>query len=150
MFRIKQAGFSLIEFAVIVVIVSILVAVIVVSFGGTRADGRDTVRQGDLKQISTAMELYFNENTGYIKSPDMPSSISNFIDTVPQDPLGISYGWVDNSISGANDDQDYCAFAVLEKSIKNSENAIYFLIGPGGVRERELPLDFGFTLSDCE
>lgn len=150
MFRIKQDGFSLIEFSVIVVIVSILVTVIVVSFQGTRMDGRDTVRQGDLKQISTAMELYFNENTGYIKSPVIPRSIGGSMDIVPQDPSGALYGWVDNSISGANDDQDYCAFVVLEKSVENSENAVYFVAGPGGIRERELPSDFIFTLSDCE
>lgn len=150
MLGVKQRGFSLIEFSVAVIIVSILVAVTVVSFGGARASGRDATRQGDLKQISTSMELHFNENTGYVKSSDMPSSIGNFIDVVPQDPLGVSYGWVDNSISGANDDQSYCAFAILEKSPENPGNTMYFLAGPGGVIERELSSDFSFTLSDCK
>lgn len=150
MLGVKQRRFSLIEFSVIAVIVSILVAVTVVSFGGARVSGRDAIRRGDLKQISTSMELYFNENTGYVKSLDMPSSVGNFMDVAPQDPLGVLYGWVDNSISGANDDQDYCAFAVLEKSPEYSENVMYFLAGPSGVKERELPSDFSFTLANCE
>ena len=152
MFGVKQRGLTLIELLVIIAIIGILISVVVVSLGGARAGGRDTKRQTNIRQISTALELYYNENIAYVQSAVMPTSIGTFLSQVPKDSESGSspYGWVDNSVSGGNDDQDYCVYAILEKPPATSGNTVYFIAGPTGVTEKELSSSFVFILDNCE
>lgn len=60
----KQSGFTLIELLVVVAIIGILSSVVLASLSDARAQARDTSRIADLKQIETALQLFFNDN-GY-------------------------------------------------------------------------------------
>ncbi len=61
----KQKGFTLIELLVVIAILGILSTLAVVSLQNARTKGRDARRVSDVKQIQTALELYYNDQTSY-------------------------------------------------------------------------------------
>lgn len=62
----KRAGFTLIELLVVISIIGFLATLAMVNLNSSRAKARDTRRKSDLKQIYTAMELYYENNGTYI------------------------------------------------------------------------------------
>ncbi len=60
-----QKGFTLIELLVVIAIIGILSAVVLVSLNSARAKSRDARRLADVRQIMTALELYYNDNNAY-------------------------------------------------------------------------------------
>jgi prepilin-type N-terminal cleavage/methylation domain-containing protein len=58
-------GFTLIELLVVIAVIGLLASVIMVSLNSARAKARDARRKEDLKQISLALEMYYNEYGGY-------------------------------------------------------------------------------------
>jgi type II secretion system protein G len=61
----KKKGFTLIELLVVVAIIGLLATLSIVALNTARAKARDAKRVGDIKQIQTALELYYNDNGGY-------------------------------------------------------------------------------------
>ncbi len=61
----KNKGFTLIELLVVIAIIGLLSTLAVVSLNNARIKARDARRQSDLKQIATAMELYYSNNNRY-------------------------------------------------------------------------------------
>ncbi|PIR89576.1 MAG: hypothetical protein COU07_01620 [Candidatus Harrisonbacteria bacterium CG10_big_fil_rev_8_21_14_0_10_40_38] len=57
----KRKGFTLIELLIVIAIIGILAAALLVSLGGARQAGRDARRIGDVRQVQSALELYFNK-----------------------------------------------------------------------------------------
>ena len=64
-FKIQEKGFTLIEMLIVVAIVGILASVVLIGLGPTQRSGRDARRLADLKQVQTALELYFQKNGSY-------------------------------------------------------------------------------------
>lgn len=60
-----DSGFTLIELLVVIAIIGLLASVVLVSLNGTRAKARFTKRMADIKQIQTALELYYDSNNAY-------------------------------------------------------------------------------------
>lgn len=60
-----QRGFTLIELLVVIAIIGILSTMAVVSLGNARQKSRDAKRVSDVKQIQTALELYFADKNDY-------------------------------------------------------------------------------------
>lgn len=60
-----RRGFTLIELLVVIAIIGILASVVLVSLSSARAKARDAQRMSDLKQITTALELYNASNGAY-------------------------------------------------------------------------------------
>ena len=63
--KINQKGFTLIELLVVIAIIGLLSTLAVVALNNARAKARDAKRVADVKQIQTALELYYNECAGY-------------------------------------------------------------------------------------
>lgn len=63
--KMKSKGFTLIELLVVIAIIGVLSAVVLVSLNSARAKSRDARRLSDVRQIMTALEIYYNDNGAY-------------------------------------------------------------------------------------
>lgn len=61
----NKKGFTLIELLVVIAIIALLSTLAVVALGNARQKSRDAKRLSDIKQIQTALELYFTDQNGY-------------------------------------------------------------------------------------
>ena len=57
----KQTGFTLIELLVVIAIIGLLSTLAVVALNNARMKARDARRVADVKQMQTALELYYND-----------------------------------------------------------------------------------------
>lgn len=60
-----RKGFTLIELLIVMVILSILVAIVTGTYATSSKRGRDNRRKGDLRNIATALEVYYNDKGTY-------------------------------------------------------------------------------------
>ncbi len=79
-----KKGFTLIELLVVVAIMGMLAALAVVSLNNARQRARDARRVSDIKQIQTALELYFLDNDTY------PDGTSTWISGTCLDDTGFA------------------------------------------------------------
>ncbi|MDD5031955.1 MAG: type II secretion system protein [Patescibacteria group bacterium] len=61
----KQRGFTLIELLVVIAIIGLLSTLAVVALNNARQKSRDAKRVSDIKQVQTALELYYNDANSY-------------------------------------------------------------------------------------
>ncbi len=61
----KSKGFTLIELLVVISIIALLSSVVLSSLNTARQRSRDAKRMSDLRQIQTALELYYDANGRY-------------------------------------------------------------------------------------
>ena len=84
----KQRGFTLIELLVVIAIIGLLSTLAVVALNNARMKSRDAKRVSDVKQVQTALELYYNDVNLYPAS--LGTSIKNgtvtYMATVPTNP----------------------------------------------------------------
>ena len=57
----NKQGFTLIELLVVVAIIGLLATLSIVALNNARARARDARRVADVKQVQTALELYYND-----------------------------------------------------------------------------------------
>ncbi|MFA4942030.1 MAG: FISUMP domain-containing protein [Patescibacteria group bacterium] len=66
MFRHKsKSAFTLIELLVVIAIIGLLATVSVIALNNARSKSRDAKRVSEIKQIQTALELYYNDQNRY-------------------------------------------------------------------------------------
>lgn len=65
MITTAKKGFTLIELLVVIAIIGLLSTLAVVSLNNAREKSRDAKRVSDVKQVQTALELYFADQNGY-------------------------------------------------------------------------------------
>ncbi len=58
-------GFTLIELLVVIAIIGLLSTLAVVALGSARQKANDAKRLSDIKQIQTALELYYTDQNSY-------------------------------------------------------------------------------------
>jgi uncharacterized protein (TIGR02145 family)/prepilin-type N-terminal cleavage/methylation domain-containing protein len=140
MFKIKtkKQGFTLIELLVVIAIIGILSTLAVVALQNARKNARDAKRIADVKQIQTALELYFNDAGAY--PAEVTSSItygSNvYMATYPTAPTPADDGCSDeentytyNQLdSGASYSIDFCLGSQTGGLIAGTKQAT-----PGGI-----------------
>ncbi|MFA6307174.1 MAG: prepilin-type N-terminal cleavage/methylation domain-containing protein [Patescibacteria group bacterium] len=88
----KQQGFTLIELLVVIAIIGLLSTLAVVALNNARMKSRDAKRISDIKQIQTALELYYNDANAYPATADVTSGgdiaigTVTYMATVPTNP----------------------------------------------------------------
>jgi prepilin-type N-terminal cleavage/methylation domain-containing protein len=82
--KTTQTGFTLIELLVVIAIIGLLASVVLLSLNSARQKSRDAKRVSDVRQIASAMELYFNDYNGY--PPATTNLVPNYIGTWPTYP----------------------------------------------------------------
>lgn len=86
----NRKGFTLIELLVVVSIIGLLSTLSVIALNNARAKARDARRVSDIKQIQTALELYFNDNNAYPATVVSGSAIASggvtYMGVVPTNP----------------------------------------------------------------
>jgi len=91
----KSKGFTLIELLVVIAIIGLLTTTAVVSLNSARLKSRDARRISDIKQVQTALEMWFNDNQAYPDALvlDGTASIATtanvYMSKSPADPLNI-------------------------------------------------------------
>ena len=134
----KNKGFTLIELLVVIAILGLLATIVLVSLNSGRMKSRDVKRKADLRQISVAMELYFNTNNAYPSyavdscsatgvtgcTGVYPLAIGTFISAMPRDPSNNTTRYYRVKAStGAN-------FCVIAANLEN-ESAAYYVSEKG-------------------
>lgn len=61
----NEKGFTLIELLVVIAIIGLLASVVLLALNSARAKSRDAKRLADVRQIASALELYFNDRSAY-------------------------------------------------------------------------------------
>ena len=91
----NKKGFTLIELLVVIAIIGILATIAVVALQNARAKARDARRVADVKQIQTALELFFNDKQRYPVADEFNSgslystttnSTTTYISVIPTPP----------------------------------------------------------------
>ncbi len=99
-FKNSKSGFTLIELLVVIAIIGILSSVVLASLKSARVKARDARRQADIRQLMTALELYFNNNNVYpsigsdgsgYNVAGLATPLSGLIAKIPTDPSGSSW-----------------------------------------------------------
>ena len=86
----QKKGFTLIELLVVVAIIGLLSTLSIVALNSARAKSRDARRVADVKQIQTALELYYNDKGEYPTSTS--SLVPSYMGMVPKPPLPVTDG----------------------------------------------------------
>ncbi|MCX6717644.1 MAG: type II secretion system protein, partial [Candidatus Taylorbacteria bacterium] len=80
-----KKAFTLIELLMVISIISLLSTVIYSYTSETRAKARDSVRLSDMKQVGTAMQMYY-QDTGKIPTSFGDLVNNNYLPSIPLDP----------------------------------------------------------------
>ncbi len=131
-----KKGFTLIELLIVISILGVLASIALVSFTSAQQRGRDAARKSDLKQVFSALELYYSDhgkypgasNTGLILACPSTTPIAcvwdgaavfsdtktTYMKSMPKDPVsGQTYFY---RIVDSPDNQKYQLYAHLENA----------------------------------
>ncbi len=119
--NLSARGFTLIELLVVISIIGILSSFAVVSLNSARAKARDALRKGDMAQIRTALNIYYDDNEGYPVCGVWNDASSDFgatVDDAANGGAGCYIGTLNTALaSGA---KPY--LATIPKDPKNQNN----------------------------
>lgn len=117
----NKKGFTLIELLVVIAIIGILSSIVISSLSSARRSSRDARRLADIKQISSALELYYQNFTEYptclVPGTGCSTTLqgSGFISPVPTNPSGGNYSYAGLDPDGL----DVCSSYHLGVSLEN-------------------------------
>ena len=141
MIKTNKKGFTLIELLVVIAIIGLLSTLAIVALNSARLKARDARRASDIKQLQTALELFYAENGAYpseaadtvlgvdqvcLDNTSFKSGVlldvcdgTIFMGLVPADPGSTSYTFEDNSA----DTTDYSILFSLEGAVQGLSTA---------------------------
>ncbi|MCX6704341.1 MAG: prepilin-type N-terminal cleavage/methylation domain-containing protein [Candidatus Woesebacteria bacterium] len=88
---VNNLAFTLIELLVVVSIIGILAVLVMANLNSARSRARDAARKSDLRNISTALRLYYNDKATFPATftfgAPFTSGSTTYMEAVPQDSL---------------------------------------------------------------
>ncbi len=113
----QKKAFTLIELLVVVSLIGILATLVLANLNSARERARDAQRKSDLRNIQTALRLYYNDKAGYPLTGGLPAwgsiwtvSGITYMNILPKDPLSTqSYTY-----TGVTGGEDYTLSTCLE------------------------------------
>ncbi len=83
-----KKGFTFVELLIVIAIIGVLASILFITLGqGPLQSARDTKRISDLKELQSALNLYYSTNSSY---PDLSGLVAalvpTFISALPLDP----------------------------------------------------------------
>jgi len=78
----RKRAFTLVELLVVIAIIGLLASISIIALNSARAKARDVKRIADAKQITTALELFFNDAGHYPDSNDWNTGSLSYSGTV--------------------------------------------------------------------
>lgn len=114
----RLKAFTLIELMVVMAILGVLVTIAIVSFRSSQARGRDAKRKSDLKQMSSALELFYSD---YARYPDDTGGLIQACPYNPSTQSGSNCTWG----SGSFNDGKTTYFKVLPDDPSNGFTYFY-------------------------
>lgn len=103
--RKPQAGFTIVELLIVIVVIAILAAITIVAYNGIQSRARDTQRLNEMRRLKIAVESYFIDNGSYplcngsgvcsTTGYSQPISMLPVTPPIVNDPLNVStqYGY---------------------------------------------------------
>ncbi len=114
----NQKGFTLIELLVVIAIIGLLASIVLLALNSARAKSRDAKRIADIKELTTALELYYNDFSGY---PSAASGLSpNYVVTLPTAPAP-----QDGTCTAAQNTYTYTGTGTSYVSPKDGTTTVY-------------------------
>jgi type II secretion system protein G len=124
----NKKGFTLIELLVVIAIIGLLSTLSVLALNSARARARDAKRIADVKQIQTALEMYYNDVGDYPESASvtagatLSSDNGTYLRAIPVPPLPTDG-------DSCEDDADEYTYAKTGDSGADSSYSIEFCLG---------------------
>ncbi len=69
----RQSGFTIVELLIVIVVIGILAALVITTYGGIQSKARNSKRQVDLQSLQTQIEAFYSQNGYYPSLTDMNS-----------------------------------------------------------------------------
>ena len=101
----KKNGFTLVELMIVIAIISVLATIIIPKMSGSRDKAKLATCKANLRHISIAMEMYGNDNNGFMcptKDPTEWYTVaylwdSKYLSFYPMCPIGNEYALFQSS-----------------------------------------------------
>jgi len=94
----NSKGFTLIELLVVIAIIGLLATMSVVALNSAREKARDSRRLSDVKQVQTALEMYYStagvypSNSNFTVGSSIATSSQTFMGSIPSNPTPVNDG----------------------------------------------------------
>jgi general secretion pathway protein G len=124
-------GFTLVELLVVVSLIGVLATLILANLNAARERARDAQRKSDLRNIQTALRLYYNDNNAYAPAAEISAAWGTtwskngvtYMNVLPKDPLSPTQDYVYTYV----DTDNYTLMACLEN--KSDSKCVTVLSG---------------------
>ena len=130
----NKKGFTLIELLVVIAIIGLLATLSVIALNTARVKARDARRVSDIKQMQTALEMYFDSNNGNYPAANGTMPTSTYISSVPTNPQpigGCAAGYANYIYKSTANSGTYTLAYCLENS---GGSVVYATATPAGIK----------------
>ncbi len=136
----NKQGFTLIELLVVIAIIGLLSTLSIIALNSARARARDAKRIADVKQIQTALEMYYNDVGNYPSDASVTpggsifSSNGTYMRTIPTPPTPVdgsacpsvqpeyTYHYTSTTGGGGSYTIEYCLGATVNDITGNTKH----------------------------